>query len=645
MSFQIRFLSLYSHAGDRRDIPFKLGEVNIVTGASKTGKSSLIDIVDYCLGSSQCDIPYGVIRDTVSWCGVLFEKKDGQFFIARKLPVVGKETCGDFYFEYGQSLQLPDHVKLKPTINEASLQLVLNKLTGIGDNIHKPDERHTRNALKANIRHALLFCYQKQNEISSNNNLFHKQDRPFMMQAIKDILPYFLGAVTDDHISHIGKIRELKKEKKILERNIAEYHSIKGSGLSKAHAILVEAIEVGLIDGLPLPQDFEECVGIMKGIASIPLAKFEIRSQNNDQLYILQEKRRVLSSELSAIRSKIKEVENFIGISGDYVDTAFDHSARLSAIELFEGKEECVCPLCNSRVGNETIPQLPSLRESLEEINAQVQNANIRSPQMELFAEELEKQKNDILDLLKQNQLDIESIQEIDSALQSVVDDRQRQAFVMGRVMLYLDSLPKVADTSELSKRLAKIDIELRNLEMLVSSETIKDKIDSILSLMSLDMSKWANDLMLEHSRLPIRFDINRLTVVADTNDGPLTLDKMGSGENWVGFHLIVHFAMHIRFVSQKRPVPRFLFIDQPSQVYFPEDRVDRNGDIVARRDEDRQAVIRMYKLAIEVVNQLLPDFQIIITDHAWFSEKWFVERVIERWRDHALIPTDWIDQ
>ncbi len=645
MSFQIRSISLYSHAGDRRDILFKLGEVNIITGASKTGKSSLIEIVDYCLGSSQCEIPYGVIRDTVSWCGVLFETKEDLFFVARRLPDKGRETCGDYYFELGKSLPIPDYFSLRPTINDDSLQIVLNKLTGIGDNIHIPDEQHARRALRANIRHALFFCYQKQTEISSNSNLFHKQDRAFIMQTIKDVLPYFLGAVSDDHISMVGRIRKLKKEKRILERNIAEYKSIKGSGLSKAHAILTEASEVGLINEYPLPQDFEECVQILKGIASIPLAKFEVQSHNNDQLNGLQERRRVLNSELRAIKYKIKEVENFIGISGDYVDSAYVHLSRLSAIDLFNDKDEYVCPLCNTKVNDKTIPHLPSLKESLQEIGVQVHNTNVKSPQMELYIKELEKNKNDVIDSLKQNQLDIESIQEMDATLQSVIDDRQRQAYVMGRIKLYLESLPKVTDTSEFSRRLIEIDAELCKLEELVSNDTIKEKIDSILSIMSLDMSKWANDLMLEHSELPIRFDINKLTVVADTNDGPLTLDKMGSGENWVGFHLIVHFALHIRFVSQKRPVPRFLFIDQPSQVYFPEDIIDSNGDIVANKDEDRLAVIRMYELAIEVVKQLFPDFQIIITDHAWFSEKWFEDRVIERWRDQALIPTNWIKQ
>ena len=65
---------------------------------------------------------------------------------------------------------------------------------------------------------------------------------------------------------------------------------------------------------------------------------------------------------------------------------------------------------------------------------------------------------------------------------------------------------------------------------------------------------------------------------------------RLGSGENWVGYHLIAHFAIHKWFVSQERPVPRFLFVDQPSQVYFPADR-DIDGSMEGIENEDREAV------------------------------------------------------
>jgi len=51
MSFQIKDIVVYSHRGQRRILPLKTGELNIITGSSKTGKSALIEIMDYCLGA------------------------------------------------------------------------------------------------------------------------------------------------------------------------------------------------------------------------------------------------------------------------------------------------------------------------------------------------------------------------------------------------------------------------------------------------------------------------------------------------------------------------------------------------------------------------------------------------------------------
>jgi predicted ATPase len=59
MSLQLRCISVYSHEGERRDVELKLGTLNIVTGASKTGRSSLLDIVDYCWGRGECTVAEG----------------------------------------------------------------------------------------------------------------------------------------------------------------------------------------------------------------------------------------------------------------------------------------------------------------------------------------------------------------------------------------------------------------------------------------------------------------------------------------------------------------------------------------------------------------------------------------------------------
>ncbi|MBF0463299.1 MAG: DUF3732 domain-containing protein [Magnetococcales bacterium] len=156
-------------------------------------------------------------------------------------------------------------------------------------------------------------------------------------------------------------------------------------------------------------------------------------------------------------------------------------------------------------------------------------------------------------------------------------------------------------------------------------------------------MTEWANDLDLEHSSSPLRLDRSRLTIVADTDDGPYPLDQIGSGENWVGYHLVAHLALHDWFTKKNRPTPRFLFLDQPSQVYFPPEK-DVNGSIDEIKDDDRLAVIKMFQMIFKVAQELAPSWQVIITEHADIQEKWFQDAVVEKWRGGLkLVPDDWL--
>jgi hypothetical protein len=65
-------LILYNRDGDVKELQFRAGALNILTGASKTRKSAIIDIVDYCTGRSECNVADGVIRKYVGWYALLF---------------------------------------------------------------------------------------------------------------------------------------------------------------------------------------------------------------------------------------------------------------------------------------------------------------------------------------------------------------------------------------------------------------------------------------------------------------------------------------------------------------------------------------------------------------------------------------------
>jgi hypothetical protein len=138
-----------------------------------------------------------------------------------------------------------------------------------------------------------------------------------------------------------------------------------------------------------------------------------------------------------------------------------------------------------------------------------------------------------------------------------------------------------------------------------------------------------------------VRLDVERLTVVADTPTGPIGLARMGSQANIVGYHLITHLALHRWFVTQARPVPRFIIFDQPTQPFYPDEvRTAADEDI---SDEDQTRVHEFFTLLRDVATEL-EELQIIVPDHANLPDDWFQRALVENWRKgKALVPQDWL--
>ena len=62
MKSYIKSIIIFDENGEKRVVPLEQG-VNIITGESKTGKSALVEIIDYCFCSTRCTVPKGKITE------------------------------------------------------------------------------------------------------------------------------------------------------------------------------------------------------------------------------------------------------------------------------------------------------------------------------------------------------------------------------------------------------------------------------------------------------------------------------------------------------------------------------------------------------------------------------------------------------
>lgn len=644
MSLQIRSISIYSSAGERRDVRFKLGALNIITGASMTGKSALLDIVDYCWGRTECTVAEGTIRKAVSWFAVLFDHDGEGILIARKNPGPAGRSSDEVYFARGVDDPPVDDTGFQKNVTADGLRSQLSAILGISENVHIPEETSTREPLEASSRHAILFSLQNQDEIANRRFLFHRQGEQFFPAAIRDSIPYFLGAVDEEHFLTIKRYQDTRSRLRKLERDYAEVRALTQQASRSTLSLLDEARRSGLVDA-SLPADNAETALALLRTATQPQAmNFADVGDPQSDLTALDDRRRGYLGELQEIREELADIERLAKEASQFETEAKEQEARLASIGLVahgsdDGHE--FCPICESRL-EVPVPTVTEMRASLSGIQRQLHSVRRDAPRLQERTASLEARRAAVSELLRTAQRDIAQRIQDNERLRIEQNQFVEQARVAGRVAYYLENTRAIEQTSPLPAQIQQLKAEMEELQRAIDANSAEDRLATALNLVGRDLTAYAGALGLEHGDNPLRLDLKNLTVIADTDDGPLSLAQMGSGENWVGYHVAAHLGLHKLFRRRDRPVPGFLMLDQPSQAHYPPDR-DNQGRIDDLTDEDQQAVRKLYNLLNEFAKTLQPDMQVIVSDHVELLDDWFRDAIAERWRDGiALVPASW---
>lgn len=649
MTMQLSSMVLYNSKGDIRRLNFERGKVNIITGKSSTGKSAIIEIVNYCLGSSKFRIPEGVIRDTVEWYGVIYSINDTQILIAKPSPSKTAISQNQVYYEVGKRIDLPSMSELVPNSNDEAVTEILTRLLGISPNLNIPEEDQSRNPLEATIKHSAFYLFQEQNTIASKYVLFHRQQEPFIPQSIKDTLPYFLGAVQEDRLKLVNELQGARRSLKLAQRKLKEAQLIVKDRAGKADSLIAEAQQVGLIDSDFSSESVEEKLIILKGTLKWQpnLAPPVI----DDRLPILRNELKKLQKDFEKKQTQIEAAEIFAKEAEGYKTEAYQQKMRLQSIGLFEAENHAndVCPFCLSKM-SQPVPSVSEMRDALENISNNLQTVERERPRLREYIESLKKEREELREKIHVKELGIEAILEEQKAAAQIRESNARIARIIGRISLYIETIELVDETAQIKNEVEKAEQLVDYYEGQLDVVEIEDMKASILSRISQQMTSLAQVLEVEHSDFPYRFDLNKLTVIADRPERPIPMERIGGGENLLGCHLMTHLALHKHFISEKRPVPSFLILDQPTQVYFPsrEAYLALEGgtpEELLGADADTVAVSRMFNLLFETCEKLYPDFQIIVLEHANLDDQRFQNALVEApWTmGRALIPREWV--
>ena len=127
---QIESIGIYNAAGETRLVRLHEG-LNILTGWSGTGKSSLLDIAEFCLGRRQPTYPEGALTDAVAWFSITVEHDGTRVFVARPAPPRGAHSTQQAMIKVGVGGEEVEARELDVNADTATVREQLTRLLGM----------------------------------------------------------------------------------------------------------------------------------------------------------------------------------------------------------------------------------------------------------------------------------------------------------------------------------------------------------------------------------------------------------------------------------------------------------------------------------------------------------------------------------
>jgi thiol-disulfide isomerase/thioredoxin len=665
MKTLIHEIGVIDNQGVKHPVNFQAG-LNVVTGKSSTGKSALIEIFDYCFGSDENTIPKGVITNSASIYYVALAVNAQNILIARDPDIASRaffRRIDTFdttevdreYFNVNYFRPLPEFKK--------HLRDFFVDIDDVDESLVAKAYRGGRKAPTPSIRSFSSFMLQHQNLVANKHALFYRFDEKEKRDQAIEHTKIFLGLV-DQKFFHLSQekerltaeVRRLERSKETNKRAVDSYKQKVGPELSQLYALMgFEEEPLSLEKVLRHPQNAKDELDEI-----IVPEKIKHNSDAIIQRYNqLKLERTQKTSQLRRLQRQTASINKHIG-----EEERFSNNIKQFSTPTHVHISAAVCPFCKTE--KDTLQQsAEKLQQAITKVSGNIAQARPMKAKFEsslvTIQRDTEHLNNELMALSKQIE-DIEATEEKIAKNKSLYEN-----IIMHKAKLFalLDSL-NMADDSDVDKSLKELQKQLKKI-----NGSLKEyDVEKGLKNASIKVNKYMTDIgshfEFETSYKPINlhfsfetFDLYHLTPEGEK----IYLRSMGSGANWLYCHVTLFLALHKYFaeLGSKCAIPSLLFLDQPTQVYFPNftrdnaDTFDEQKSTEAKQrtekerpvDEDIKAVenlfsqLSIYCNELESSNGFSP--QIIVTDHADnldLSNGVKFESLVNgnRWRKRGLI-------
>jgi len=666
MKFAIRKVVLWPKKRplQPRVIDFEPGVVNVITGASQTGKSALIPIVDYCLGAGKCAIPVGTIREVVEWFGVLIETAQGQLLLARREPG-SQQATDEMYMSEGVAIAVPPRI-LESNANRTFVKHYLDELAGLTslDLIAGANSAYKG---RPGFRDLAAFMFQPQNIVANPDVLFFKADTTEHKEKLKNVLPYALGVTTSDVLAKRYELDELRREHRSAVRELGNLRDGAQQWITQLRINLSRARELGLLppeSSIELPE--QQAITLLRSVVNRQDTADDSKARTTprpsvltlaEEIVSLRHMEQEQSISLSQLRKRWIEMSKLREAAAAYSRALQVEEERLGISRwLFErsSPENQPCPICGNHL-DAAHNHLAELVSGLEEVEQGSASFRALPPSFDKEWAQVRAQIRDVTNLLTATQTRIAALQESSEQERRKRYTELSASRFVGSLEAGLIQYDRFVTDDSLKIKIEELSTRIAELAAEVDENALREKLKRVLLQVSVLNSQLLPRFDVEDPQDVASLSITELTLKISRADRTDYLFEVGSGSNWLGYHLSLMLALHQYFLSlASSAVPAFLMIDQPSQVYFPKKlagRKTKNELDPKLNDDDAKRVRQLFVELARVTlaeNKEKREFQLIVVDHAGKTVWGDIPGVhlVEEWRGtKKLVPIDWLDQ
>lgn len=650
MKFQIDKLILWPKNAkyNYKAIDFNINSVNVITGDSRTGKSAIIPIIDYCLASGECYIPTQTIRNACSWFGIVVNLENSKVLLARREPGIQKSTS-DMMFVQGEEIDIPE----VPEKN-ANCQVVKQFLDEYA-RLSFLDTDESYYGSRPAFRDLMSFCFQPQNVVANANILFYKTDKTDHRNKLINIFPYVLGAITPKVLSARQELLEMQRKLNRKERDYEKLCELTVRWENEINAWISVAIELGLLNEDVGNMSFDSKLVYLQNLTKAnteeKILKGDNIIKNSHELVSLKEKENELALKLTKYKNRYVEMSRLMNSVSEYREALSIQVERLGITEWLNEKaqKEHICPVCQQKCSDDTqrniylhrLEENINKRKKVEEVPAAFER------EYEMVQDKIQKLTDELVSIQKRIRIEENKIKQsnennVNNPNRYTLDGISR---FLGKIEYASDTIASLEEDGELMAEIESLRLRIAELKKIADESVIKRKIENAITKISVKQMKLLKLMDAERPDDPFRLDYKNLTVEVDGEDGRKDyLWEIGSGSNWLAYHISTILGLQEFFATFQSSVPNFVVFDQPSQVYFPHDSI---GDKKIK-DLDRNAVRSIFITMAKSISNVHNNMQILVLEHADDSIYGDVQGVNEVcvWRNgEKLIPLEWIEE